>query len=220
MKKKRVVLGLFILTIILLPLILAETIPISPDENPALNSEEGIELNNDRLITPSRNIRDSTNDVFSKEIYIPENVEFFTRILFGLTSREPIEFQTLIILITLWLMFLLILHSMIELISPGSWKSWLGAIILTCLMSITGAVKSMAIFFLNLGSFFSILEQWSPLKIGFGIITIIILFFLLNLILGIIKETIMMGRSVADGLKAGAQLAKLKAMADIEKEVE
>jgi len=153
----------------------------------------------------------------STQITIPANLELPARIIFGLTAEDKLDFQLLIVLVAIWLFFFLIIHNILGL-TPffEDWKSWAAAIIVTLLISITGSIKSSAIFFFNIGNVFSILEKWGSLKLGFSIVVIIIIYYVTNIVLGILKETVIVGKSVRDGMIAGAEMAKLKAMHEME----
>ena len=185
-----------------LPLIISE-------ENNQTNTENNLNLND-------INFSDIKNPL-STQITIPPSLELPVKIIFGLTSEDKLDFQLLIVLIAIWLFFFLIIHNILEL-TPffEDWKSWLGSAIVTLLISITGSIKSVAIFFFNLGNVFSILEKWGPLKLGFSIVIIIAVYYATNILLGILKETVIVGKSVRDGMIAGAEMAKLKAMREIE----
>jgi len=185
-----------------LPLIISE-------ENNQTNTENNLNLND-------INFSDIKNPL-STQITIPPSLELPVKIIFGLTSEDKLDFQLLIVLIAIWLFFFLIIHNILGL-TPffEDWKSWAGAIIVTLLISITGSIKSSAIFFFNIGNVFSILEKWGPLKLGFSIVIIIIIYYATNIILGILKETVIVGKSVRDGMIAGAEMAKLKAMHEME----
>ena len=211
--KKRVIFIIIALFLILLTCNTLLSLETTPNTTNPLTPQE--ELKN-----AANDIQTSSNSALEKEIKIPEGFASLARLLFGLEAKDTLDVQMLIILLGLWLFFVFILRAVLE-FTPffEGWKSWVGAIIITMLIAITGAIKSTAIFFLNLGNIFNILERWSPLKLGFSIIILVAIFYALNIIMGIIKETLIVGRSVADGVKAGAQLAKLKAMSEIERSI-
>jgi hypothetical protein len=162
------------------------------------------------------NILEKQNEILSKEIKVPEKIEGPIKIIFGLKEQDKLNMQLLIILLCLWLFFLLIFHNIVQLIETDKTSKWIGALIPTLILSATGAIRSAAIPIINISEFFTILEKLGPLTLGIGIITIIASYYILNIIIGIIKESLILGRAVSDGIKAGAQIAKLKAMAEIE----
>ena len=196
--------------VIILSLILLLAIPIIIAVEDTTNQQDN------KDIIQISNLSEIKNPL-SKEITIPANLEIPAKIVFGLTSEDKLDIQLFIVLIAIWLFFFLIIHNVLGL-TPffEGWKAWMGGIIGTLLISITGSIKSTAILFFNLGNMFGILEKWGPLKLGFSIVLIIIVFYATNILLGIIKETVIVGKSIRDGMIAGAQLAKLKAMHEME----
>ncbi|MFQ5530982.1 MAG: hypothetical protein ACE5ES_00035 [Candidatus Nanoarchaeia archaeon] len=160
----------------------------------------------------SKNLQDSTNKALSKEIEIPENLEIFTRILFGLTNDDKLDFQTVIILLGVWVFFVLLMKDILEL-TPffQDWRPWAGSIVVTSLMSIAGGTKFLTLLFFNLGNTFEILEKWGPLKLGLSLISIVIFFFILQWGLRAIKEMVILEQAVKEGFEEGVEEAKRKA---------
>ncbi|MEK6895377.1 MAG: hypothetical protein AABX48_02560 [Nanoarchaeota archaeon] len=201
--KKGILITIIFYIILIQPMILADN--LTPQNN---------------LPTPQQvvsNGLNATNNALSSQITIPQNLEIPARLVFGLTLNDKLDIQTFIILICLWIFLFLILRNIVQFIpSFEGASSWIGAVVLTTIFSATGILKSITLFFLDIGDNFGLIAQIGPLKLVLYIIGIIVLFYLINIIIGIIKESVIMGRAVSDGIKAGTELAKLKTMAEVE----
>ena len=71
---------------------------------------------------------------------------------FGLKPEDKVDFSTLIILIAIWAGFLYLmtyLFSLMPFMNKGVPK-FLGAIVVTCLVAISGGLLAMASFFLDI----------------------------------------------------------------------
>ncbi|MEK6875175.1 MAG: hypothetical protein AABX30_00665 [Nanoarchaeota archaeon] len=212
MKKSMIISIIFILFI----LIIANIAFAQETDN--ANSPSNLDDTQNELKDISGNIQKSSNEFLSTEMKIPENIAKGIKIIFRLSSEDKINMQLGIILICILALFILIIHNIVQFApSFDTLTSWLVAIVFVLILSATGAIKSVAMFLLGIGNIFGALERWGPLKLGLGVIAIIIIYYISSLIIGVIKETVIMGRAVSDGIKAGSQIAKLKAMAEIEK---
>lgn len=128
------------------------------------------------LPLPTGNI----NDVFSKDFSVPEDYQIPARILFGLNGGEPIELSVFIVLVALLIFTFIFIKSIVSLIDVfgGGFKSWLGALVVTLLISVSGALKiSAAFIFAYLGIFKS--QTWLSI--------LVIVFVLIIIFWGIIK---------------------------------
>src|SRR3989344_4063698 len=152
-------------------------------------------------------LKSGSEGLLSQEIEIPVYLKIPSRIVFGLKEDSKVDLQTFVIMLALWVFLLLVIHSILD-ITPfsGEWKSWVGAVLVTLLISLTGAVRSVSVFFFNLGNIFGILEKWSILKITFSIVLLVAIFFASSFLLRILKESMKVGKAVSEGMQAGAQL--------------
>ena len=204
MNKKVILIALFLCLIVL--------INISANQENLPDEDEKVEKESIKQI-----IKEKPNEILSKEIELPGNIENIAKIIFGLESEDKLNLQFLIILSCVFIFILLILFNAVQFI-PSFEKStaWIGTLVIALIISVSGGIRYFSLLLFDLGNIFNILEKWSALKLGFIVISIFILYYILSIIIGLIKETVLLGRAVSDGLKAGAQIAKLKAMAEIE----
>lgn len=128
-------------------------------------------------LNPDGSLNDFSSSVaktLSEQVVIPSVLESLAKVLFNLDSSRTIDLQTFIIYFVLWIILLLIIESILEifpLLGEG-WKSWLGAIVITALISITGSIKSAAIWFFSFGK---LITQTSFLWIVFDLLLLILL---------------------------------------------
>jgi len=129
----------------------------------------------------------NTNSILEKQISIPENLQIPARILFGLQQSENIEFSVFIVLIAIWIFFFALLKIILEVVPffGDGWKSWAGGIVITCLIAITGAIKTSAEFLFGFGNFF---KNQSLLRLILTIILLAIIGYGSAKLLGILKN--------------------------------
>src|SRR3989344_4638963 len=121
--------------------------------------------------------REASNKILSQDVTIPENLQTPARMVFGLNIGEQIDFQIFVILFALLIILLLVVHEILEIIPifGSRVKSWIGAIIVTLLASVTGAVKQTALFFFDIGGYVQFLKDWGILRFLVVLIFLIIL---------------------------------------------
>jgi len=172
------------------------------------------------LKSAGTDISQEGKQLLEREIKIPDNIQIITRILFGLQGQGGIDFSEFIVLIAVWIMIFLIIHSILQVVPLfGGWKAIVGGIVITCIIAISEAIKYIAMFFFNLGNFFSILARWSILKLLFALIIIAILTFGLKIILKILKNKAIIEQAEEKGIEAAAGAARLEAMEKMSKKL-
>ncbi|MFW5795347.1 MAG: hypothetical protein ACOCV1_07690 [Bacillota bacterium] len=161
--------------------------------------------------------QNNSNNFFEEEINIQEKSEILSRVILGPNSKETINKQELIVLTILTFIMIITIKNMLD-FSPSfrGILSILTSITLTGIILLTGFLINLSLNLLNFFENFPILKEIILIKILFISILIVLIFAFINLIIGLLKETIIKQKSVSDGLKVGAQLATLRAMADIE----
>lgn len=140
------------------------------------------------------------NKTLSEQIIIPTSLENFARYLFALDNTSPIELQTFIIYFSFWIMFLFLIKSALEVIPlfGTGWKSWLGSIIVTILISSTGSLKDIAIWFFSLGKLF---KQTSFLWLILDFLILVLLFIGISILLKKVKSNIGEEKARTIGMK-------------------
>lgn len=160
-----------------------------------------------------KKIGDKTNEVLSKELILPTSLKTAARIIFGITSDKEISIAMFIVLVAVWFMLFLIISSTLNLVPFfESWKAWAGGFIVTTIVAITGAVRSVAYFFFGIGDIFSIFEKWSALKILFLLIILLVFGYGASIILKMLKKRQVLESAEMKGIEAGAGVAMARQM--------
>jgi hypothetical protein len=225
MKRGKLVAGIFIVIILLQAFIISgleeskNQINTSKENSleeksklPDLTIPEKEEVKKD-LKGATETVRTSTNELVEKEIEVPESLKVPARIIFGLKPGDKLDISILITMICLWIFLVLLLSKTLEL-TPffENGKSWLGAILITGIIGVSGSIKSVTVLWLDLGNIFGVLEKWGAFKLGFVIIFLFSIFFGLNYVLKILKDKKILGESMGKGTEAGLGMAQLSAM--------
>lgn len=134
-------------------------------------------------------LRQKSNEVLSNEIEIPENLQKFSRVFFGLKNEEEVSLQKFIIFVGVWLVFLFLLASILE-ITPffDGWKSWIGAVVVNLLVGLSGGFLLVTGFIFSLSNLFGVLENWGILTLFIGLILVALFYYLLSKLIVIIRE--------------------------------
>jgi len=85
----------------------------------------------------------SSDNILTSQISVPQNLQIPARILFGLSIDNSINLQEFVVLIVLWLVILLIVRQAVSFLFGDNWKSLGIAIVVTCLISVSGALSQM-----------------------------------------------------------------------------
>ncbi|MBS3077252.1 hypothetical protein J4233_03180 [Candidatus Pacearchaeota archaeon] len=155
-------------------------------------------------------VQSKTNEVLAKEIEIPENLQVIARVVFGFKTDEPVDLQTFIVLICLWIaMLILIAHFLVIGVGRGA-KSWLLAIVVNLVLSSLGITLQIAGFFSDLGSFFGYLRSWSILSLILAIMVLFIVVYLLQFLAKYIESRMNIegARSVGRGIAFASTLGQ------------
>jgi len=125
----------------------------------------------------SENLKDFSNDLLSKQIIIPDNLQSISRLVFGVT--ENLTLQDFIILTVLWIFLVLILQAILTIVPMfgDDWKSWIGAVIITLLISITGTLKQIKDVWFSFEWLTKLLHDWGLFNLILIILMLIVFAF-------------------------------------------
>ncbi|MBI5803693.1 hypothetical protein HY450_00450, partial [Candidatus Pacearchaeota archaeon] len=146
-----------------------------------------VNLTEDELTQKVSEAKSKSNEILAKEIEIPENLQFVSKILFGIKTDRQVNLQELIILISLFVVLVLLIKVAAE-IFFSDWKSWVLAVIVALLASISGGVLLMTGFILDLSTLFGVLEELGVINLAIGLILLVVIFFALGKLLKSIKN--------------------------------
>lgn len=169
-------------------------------------AQENIPTTSYKYDFTTKTFTNSSQTFLEKEITIPSYLELPARIIFGLKPEDNFNFSIFIVLIAFWLFLLLILHSVMELIpffGPGA-KSWIGAIIVNCLIALSGGIKDSTLFFFDLGNTFTIMREQSILTLIFIVFLLMIIWLLLSKVIKVLKNKMGTEEAKVIGFKIGA----------------
>jgi len=155
-------------------------------------------------------LNDRTEDLLEREVEIPGWLAVPVGLFLG--AGGSIKIQYLIILISIWVMLLVVILSALDFIPlfGGRVGKFLASLAIMLLLSISGALKEVAIFFFDFWNMFSIFEEWSFWKI------VLVIFLSLAIVAGAlwlrktIKKDVILTTADIKGKEAGAGIAMLQ----------
>ncbi|MDO8467505.1 MAG: hypothetical protein Q7S56_00980 [Nanoarchaeota archaeon] len=203
---KRVVILTILILLVISPVIFAVEIVNSPPDQQTIAGSIGEGLKN------------GFNNLLENAIIFPTFIDKPLKIIFGINGNEEITSEKIIVLLCILAGLIIFLHSVLE-ITPffEGIKAWFGAVIIVLIIGVTGVINSVTIFLFNFANIFKILDTWSALRIAFTLLIIFAIFYGINKLTKIIKENTTISNAEMSGLKAGAEIKKLKTMHEIEK---
>ncbi len=160
-------------------------------------------------------LKEMFGEGLKKEFIVPEYLQIPARIIFGV--EETISIQGLVILITIWFMLFFIIADILK-ITPFVKGSlvWIMSFFVTSLVALSGAVKSLAVFFFNLGTTFKFFEDWPALAIIITLAVIFVLGYILHYVMKIFKEYAELEGAEQRGLSIGKMVAMARGTEEAE----
>ncbi len=140
--------------------------------------------------TTTKDFKTQTNTFLEKDITIPDNLQIFANVLFGL-NNETLPIENMITLLGIWIILFLLIQAITEIIPffGEGWKSWVAAAIITALISITGSIQNVSLlFFAKTRDLLGNLGQYSFFFILLNLIVLIILGWGAKMLLDMIKR--------------------------------
>ncbi len=200
--------SLLFITIFLVSLITAQTLPAAPATTPSALSN---------ITIPTKFLSDPTpklDDKLGAEIKLNEEAQIVARILFGIKGEISVSAFILLLAIWAWVFFLL---SKILPSTPwfqGEVKRWLGALVVNLIIAITGTYVTIAKLFLDIGSYISFLEEWATGLLFFAIIVIMVFFALFQKLFKKLMEKAALEQKREQGMRGGNVLTYAEAQAE------
>lgn len=210
MNKKIGVLLVFILLLTSLVLAQIGNDTNETDSNISID-KEGIK---EGLKEATSKIASKTDPIVEKEIEIPERLQTLAKILFGIEDKSSVS--ALVISFLVWLLFLLLFTNILMYWSLFSKEvAFAAGVILTIIMAALGIVKNISVFLINIGSYFKFLEHWSAGALGFGVVLILIIAFIIMRIGKYFREQAGITRAHEEGIEVGAELGFLQRLREM-----
>lgn len=216
--KKRVVLSLVLIVLVSLILIScvyaqddAAVVPLEEEEDNVGNEDKEVDIPTDikKGVEEVKGIKEKTEETLEQDIVVPEKLQIPARIIFGVKGEIPLNI--FIVLIGVWIVIFLLIEKILE-FTPffEGLRAWIGAFVITCLIAITGAIRSVVVFLFNLANIFGILEKWSVLKIVVVLIILAVFFYGLSILMKMLNKKLMLDRADVEGTEAGAGIRLAK----------
>lgn len=163
------------------------------------------QINSTNITISLTNLNNFGDKLTEKEILINENLAIPIKILFGVKGPIKISFAIMIILI--WLMMLIFLRNVL-ILTPffKGGISWLMAIVVNLLIALSGGMRFLTKAFLETGSIFKFLEEWTTGALIFSIILAIIIFLILGKAMKFIKRKEEIMKAEEESTKIGVNL--------------
>jgi len=163
-------------------------------------------------------VRTKTNEALAKEIEIPENLQFVTRIIFGLKSGQVVNLQLLITYIGLWFILVILIRSAVELVPKfgEGVKGWFLAVFITLLIALSGGVRLAAGWIYSTSRFFGWLEGWGIIRLVIALIFLAVLYFVFSKLIKWLKTR----AKSEEAERVGEDIGYVSAMGKIARETQ
>ena len=161
-------------------------------------------------------VNNGTEDILQKEVILPSWLIIPAKIL-GID--KVVTWQNLIITLTILAGLFMVIFSTMEILpflNQGITK-FLGALVITALISITGAIYQISNFLLNIAGFFEWTNNYSMLRIILAIIITLIIIFIFNYASKKLKIKIKIKTAELKGKKINETFEDLEAVDKIDK---
>jgi len=135
-------------------------------------------------------IQDATNNFASTPIVLPGEVDKAARAMLGLNYSDPLVLQKLVILICLFFMFLVIIHTAVKdvpFIGEGQVKPVMVSIIIALLGGFSGGLQSVYKVFFWVVDSIAFLQKWKILGFILGLVIFSIFFIGFIIVIKILK---------------------------------
>lgn len=153
-----------------------------------------------------------SSQLLENEVNIPERLQFFAKILFGISGDRQISISELIVLIGFWAIILILLSESLGFASLFDNKilNLVVAGVFTCLVSLTGALREIAVFYFGLVERIKVFGGSSVFQLIFSLIIIALLFFGIRFLFGRIRGDARIEENERIGMKIGVASGKLR----------
>jgi len=205
------VLVLFLLLLLAVPFVFAEDNVTEGGASTSVGDNVSI-LNND-LVAKGKEVLSGQKEALAEKIQFPAWLEDSSRFLFKLDSGDELNMSAFILLLSIFFFLFLILNELV-MISPSFGKRMplLVSLVLTGIVSFFGGIRFIA----ELLSGQDGMGGVGTFRLILIIIILAVAFYFLRKLLVKMRNQSRISSAEETGRKAGVQLAKLKAMSDVD----
>ena len=198
---KRGIITLALLILLTTPLILAQ-------DNIAEQAKE-------QLSALRGGLNNKTENILERQVTLPQILEVPLEIILGI--EEDSTWQQLIIVLGIFIGFFIVIFSIADFMPffKEGWIKVLASLIITSLVSITGALDTIAKFFFNVAGFFEWTTSWGPLRMIIAIGLAAFTIYLFNRVSDKLKHKIKIGKAE----ETSKNINLTKKVGEVEKEI-
>jgi cellulose synthase/poly-beta-1,6-N-acetylglucosamine synthase-like glycosyltransferase len=197
---KKVLSICLVLLILSFSLVMAQT-----DDSDVDDVKDSVDIGDagDKLIEGVEGVREKSRSSLENDVQFPENLQFFSKILFGI--KGEISLQIFIVLIAVWFLLFFVMVSILRVLPIFKGLIiWPISFIITSLIAFSGAIKAFSEFIFSWGGFFKFLEAWPVLNIILTIIIVLFIFIILRSILKWMRNISRVEQAKSEGVQLGA----------------
>ena len=200
-----------IITLLILLVIAGLLIPVFAQL--PINEEKAKEELKEGTKQVTKNISSTINEKLTQSVNIPDNLEPFARLIFGIKPDEKISLNIFMILIAVWFGFFVIILAVSRFMSifKNSFVRIIFSILVTSLVSLTGSLKFTALYIYGLASLFKFLEKFPAFATAFAIVIVIVIAIAAKIVASIVEGKLRKEEMRLKGEKAGfgAKIAEI-----------
>jgi len=150
-------------------------------------------------------IQKTTNDALGKEIKLSPALQNIARVVFGLKSGESIDVSDFIALVGLWIILVVLIHEGVGFIPIFEKEAlaWAVSIIITLIIALSGAIKSMANLLFKIANDIKAISGWAVFKLILVLFILTLLSIGLHMILKMLKDKIKEEENRNAGFRVG-----------------
>jgi len=164
-----------------------------------------------KLSEIGKGINNNTENILEKEVPIPQILKAPSNFVFGI--KEGASWQELIITLGIWIGFFILILNILGFMPflNEDYIKVLASIIITTLVSITGALNKMAIFFFDVAGFFKWTASWRPLQIIVAVLMAAIVILTINWLSHMIRNKMQIEKAeeIGEKIKEGSESAEV-----------
>ena len=213
--EKRVTLSLVLMLIVLVNFFIISVYSQEEKKDANLPADIGKGIENiTEGIEGVKGLKEKTETALEQDIIVPENLQIFARVLFGI--KDSVKFDVFIVLICVWIGILILIQKILQL-TPffDGWKSWLASFVILCLISITGIFTDVVNLWFSFADIFGILEKWPVLKVVVVVSLTLMIAIAISILLDRINKRTRVEVAEEAGMRAGFGARLLSMIADV-----
>lgn len=140
-----------------------------------------------------------------KDITVPENLQLVAKAVFGLDNNKKVSFSEFVVMAALWFLVFSVISNLLRgiyFMSEGVTR-WLGAVVITCLIAVSGVIKSISRIIFNFFDMFTFFTKLGFLKLIFALIIVGGIIYVVNMFVNKLYSQAKLEEAKMRGFKAG-----------------